>query len=112
MLPDCLKLAEREGFEPSDGSPHRLISSQVQSTTLPPLQVFFETLGSTCSTRLVFIFQRTVEPLFLTAPPGPLPRKAKEYNRAIVKRECTAAESYGFRRQADIGDALRNGIVG
>jgi hypothetical protein len=30
-------LAEREGFEPSDGSPHRLISSQVHSTTLPPL---------------------------------------------------------------------------
>ena len=32
-------LAEREGFEPSDGSPHRLISSQVHSTTLPPLLI-------------------------------------------------------------------------
>ena len=31
-------LAEREGFEPSDGLPHRLISSQVHSTTLPPLR--------------------------------------------------------------------------
>ena len=32
------ELAEREGFEPSDGLPHRLISSQVHSTTLPPLR--------------------------------------------------------------------------
>ena len=30
-------LAERVGFEPTDGLPHRLISSQVHSTTLPPL---------------------------------------------------------------------------
>jgi hypothetical protein len=32
-------LAEREGFEPSVGSHLRLISSQVHSTTLPPLRV-------------------------------------------------------------------------
>ena len=32
-----MDLAEREGFEPSVGSPLRLISSQVHSTTLPPL---------------------------------------------------------------------------
>lgn len=32
------KLAEREGFEPSVGIYLRLISSQVHSTTLPPLQ--------------------------------------------------------------------------
>ncbi len=32
-------MAEREGFEPSVGSPLRLISSQVHSTTLPPLRV-------------------------------------------------------------------------
>ena len=31
------KLAEREGFEPSVMLPPRLISSQVHSTTLPPL---------------------------------------------------------------------------
>ena len=31
-------LAEREGFEPSVGSHLRLISSQVHSTTLPPLR--------------------------------------------------------------------------
>lgn len=31
-------LAEREGFEPSVRSHVRLISSQVQSTTLPPLR--------------------------------------------------------------------------
>ena len=31
-------MAEREGFEPSDAVRHRLISSQVQSTTLPPLR--------------------------------------------------------------------------
>src|SRR4051812_39016841 len=31
-------LAERVGFEPTDGLPHRLISSQVHSTTLPPLR--------------------------------------------------------------------------
>ena len=31
-------LAEREGFEPSVGLPLRLISSQVHSTTLPPLR--------------------------------------------------------------------------
>jgi hypothetical protein len=30
-------LAEREGFEPSVMLPPRLISSQVHSTTLPPL---------------------------------------------------------------------------
>ena len=30
-------LAERVGFEPTVGSPLRLISSQVHSTTLPPL---------------------------------------------------------------------------
>ncbi len=36
-----LMLAEREGFEPSVGSPLRLISSQVHSTTLPPLLVRF-----------------------------------------------------------------------
>jgi hypothetical protein len=47
-------LAEEEGFEPSVGSPLRLISSQVHSTTLPPLricfdlskQVFYQVLGS------------------------------------------------------------------
>ena len=32
------KLAEREGFEPPDALRHRLISSQVQSTTLPSLR--------------------------------------------------------------------------
>ena len=32
-------LAERVGFEPTVGSPLRLISSQVHSTTLPPLLV-------------------------------------------------------------------------
>ena len=32
-------LAEKEGFEPSVGSPLRLISSQVHSTTLPLLRV-------------------------------------------------------------------------
>ena len=31
-------LAERVGFEPTDTLPHRLISSQVHSTTLPPLR--------------------------------------------------------------------------
>ncbi len=34
-------LAEREGFEPSVVLPLRLISSQVHSTTLPPLLVRF-----------------------------------------------------------------------
>ena len=33
-----LTLAEREGFEPSVGLTLRLISSQVHSTTLPPLR--------------------------------------------------------------------------
>ena len=33
-----LLLAEREGFEPSVGLTLRLISSQVHSTTLPPLR--------------------------------------------------------------------------
>ena len=33
-----LVLAERAGFEPAVGSHLRLISSQVHSTTLPPLQ--------------------------------------------------------------------------
>jgi ABC-type thiamin/hydroxymethylpyrimidine transport system permease subunit len=33
-----LALAEREGFEPSVGLTLRLISSQVHSTTLPPLR--------------------------------------------------------------------------
>ena len=32
-------LAEKEGFEPSVGSPLRLISSQVHSTTLPLLLI-------------------------------------------------------------------------
>src|SRR5262245_55064058 len=32
----CRKLAEGVGFEPTDGLPHRLISSQVPSTTQPP----------------------------------------------------------------------------
>ena len=32
-----IDLAEREGFEPSVGLTLRLISSQVHSTTLPPL---------------------------------------------------------------------------
>ena len=32
-------LAERVGFEPTVGSHLRLISSQVHSTTLPPLRV-------------------------------------------------------------------------
>ncbi len=32
------KLAERVGFEPTVGLHQRLISSQVHSTTLPPLQ--------------------------------------------------------------------------
>ena len=31
-------VAEREGFEPSVGLTLRLISSQVHSTTLPPLR--------------------------------------------------------------------------
>src|SRR5438874_1620033 len=35
----CLFLAERVGFEPTVRSPVRLISSQVHSTTLPPLLV-------------------------------------------------------------------------
>ena len=39
--PCGVDLAEREGFEPSVGSPLRLISSQVHSTTLPPLQIRF-----------------------------------------------------------------------
>ena len=34
-------MAEREGFEPSVVLPLRLISSQVHSTTLPPLLVRF-----------------------------------------------------------------------
>ena len=34
-----LTLAEREGFEPSVGLTLRLISSQVHSTTLPPLRI-------------------------------------------------------------------------
>ena len=34
-----IDLAEKEGFEPSVGSPLRLISSQVHSTTLPLLRV-------------------------------------------------------------------------
>ncbi len=34
-----MKLAEREGFEPSVPLRARLISSQVQSTTLPPLRM-------------------------------------------------------------------------
>ena len=34
-----LGLAEKEGFEPSVGSPLRLISSQVHSTTLPLLLI-------------------------------------------------------------------------
>jgi hypothetical protein len=34
-------MAEEEGFEPSVGSPLRLISSQVHSTTLPPLRICF-----------------------------------------------------------------------
>ncbi len=33
-----MDLAEREGFEPSVGLTLRLISSQVHSTTLPPLR--------------------------------------------------------------------------
>jgi hypothetical protein len=33
-----LLLAERVGFEPTVPSPVRLISSQVHSTTLPPLR--------------------------------------------------------------------------
>lgn len=33
-----IDLAEREGFEPSVGLTLRLISSQVHSTTLPPLR--------------------------------------------------------------------------
>ena len=36
-----LVLAEREGFEPSVVLPLRVISSQVHSTTLPPLRVRF-----------------------------------------------------------------------
>ena len=36
-----LVLAAREGFEPSVVLPLRLISSQVHSTTLPPLRVRF-----------------------------------------------------------------------
>ena len=32
-------MAEKEGFEPSVGSPLRLISSQVHSTTLPLLRL-------------------------------------------------------------------------
>ena len=35
----CVFLAEREGFEPSVMLPPRLISSQVHSTTLPPLRI-------------------------------------------------------------------------
>jgi hypothetical protein len=35
-------VAEEEGFEPSVGSPLRLISSQVHSTTLPPLRIRFD----------------------------------------------------------------------
>ena len=46
-LPTCplnsFKLAEREGFEPPDALRHRLISSQVQSTTLPSLRPTKET---------------------------------------------------------------------
>ena len=34
----ALLVAEREGFEPSVGLTLRLISSQVHSTTLPPLR--------------------------------------------------------------------------
>ena len=37
-----LILAEEEGFEPSVVLPLRLISSQVHSTTLPPLLRFVE----------------------------------------------------------------------
>ena len=36
-----IDLAEREGFEPSVGLTLRLISSQVHSTTLPPLRALY-----------------------------------------------------------------------
>ena len=36
------KMAEREGFEPSVALRQRLISSQVPSTTQPPLRIIFE----------------------------------------------------------------------
>ena len=35
-------MAEREGFEPSVALRQRLISSQVPSTTQPPLRIIFE----------------------------------------------------------------------
>ena len=38
QLVPSIKVAEREGFEPPDALRHRLISSQVQSTTLPSLR--------------------------------------------------------------------------
>ena len=40
-----MHLAEKEGFEPSVGSPLRLISSQVHSTTLPLLRVKYLSTG-------------------------------------------------------------------
>ena len=47
-------LAEREGFEPSVGLPLRLISSQVHSTTLPPLRSA-ESVGFYCPTPKLLI---------------------------------------------------------
>ncbi len=37
-------MVEEEGFEPSLGLPLGLISSQVHSTTLPPLRICFNML--------------------------------------------------------------------
>ena len=39
-------LAEREGFEPSERLPARLISNQVHSTTLPPLRKASQSKGA------------------------------------------------------------------
>ncbi len=47
-------LAEEEGFEPSVVLPLRLISSQVHSTTLPPLRIRF------CLSKAVFYQARSV----------------------------------------------------
>ncbi len=47
-------MAEEEGFEPSVVLPLRLISSQVHSTTLPPLRIQF------CLSKAVFYQARSV----------------------------------------------------
>ena len=55
-------LAEREGFEPSIGSHLRLISSQVHSTTLPPLREAAKYSDFALETQAKFITERLYLP--------------------------------------------------